>query len=146
MNILAPILISSTLAGFASQAIAVDKQVQASFDTTSVTEVIANPQKFSRKRISLKGFYSQIGQPYLFLSPAHERINDTESAISVLLVEPTNNINFMDNCSGNWLEVTGTLIPTVQDVTYRLSYRLAIDKATRLPDYVDCFSDTNENE
>ncbi|TMP87741.1 hypothetical protein CWC05_07785 [Pseudoalteromonas ruthenica] len=61
MNILTPILVrlvSSTLAGFASQAIAVDKQVQAHFDTTSVTEVIANPQKFSRKRISLKGFYS----------------------------------------------------------------------------------------
>ena len=48
MNILTPILVVSTLAGFASQAIAVDKQAQAHFDTTSVTGVIANPEVFTK--------------------------------------------------------------------------------------------------
>ena len=145
MEKIALVLLPSLLF-FASDSVGAEQKNLQLFDTTSVTEVIAKPETFSRKRINLKGFYSRIGQPYLFLSPAHEEIDDTESAISILLVEPKNNLNLMDNCSGNWLEVTGTLVPTVQDVTYRLSYRLAIDKATRLSDYADCFGDTNENE
>ena len=112
---------------------------QVFFDRTSVTELIGNPEKFSRKRVSLNGYYSELGTPYLYLTPTHAQIDDNESAVSILVVDSQKDSNLFDNCAGSWVRVTGTLFPTVQKVSYRLSYRLAIDKAEKLPEHIDCF-------